>query len=141
MKQNQKGFTLIELLAVIVILAIIALIATPMVLNAVEDARQKAAEASAYGVVEAVKRAFSQAQLDTNAPTSVTVDFADNKTLTIGETNKKVAINGNKPESGTVSIDENGKVKVEKLKFGKYYCGGEDTVTCTTNPDGETTSD
>ena len=30
---NKKGFTLVELLAVIVILAIIALIATPIVIN------------------------------------------------------------------------------------------------------------
>ena len=35
----KKGFTLIELLAVIIILAIIALIATPIILNVVEDAR------------------------------------------------------------------------------------------------------
>ena len=43
MKLNKKGFTLIELLAVIVILAIIMLIATPIILNVVEDARQGAA--------------------------------------------------------------------------------------------------
>ena len=36
---SKKGFTLIELLAVIIILAIIALIATPIILNVVEDAR------------------------------------------------------------------------------------------------------
>ena len=41
MKKNKKvGFTLIELLAVIVILAIIALIATPIILGIVEDARK-----------------------------------------------------------------------------------------------------
>ena len=34
---NKKGFTLIELLAVIVILAVIALIATPMILNVIEN--------------------------------------------------------------------------------------------------------
>ena len=39
---NKKGFTLIELLAVIVILAIIALIATPIVLNIIEDTKQQA---------------------------------------------------------------------------------------------------
>ena len=35
----KKGFTLIELLAVIVILAIIALIATPIILGIIDDAR------------------------------------------------------------------------------------------------------
>ena len=37
---NKKGFTLIELLAVIVILAIIALIATPIVLNIIADSKE-----------------------------------------------------------------------------------------------------
>ena len=35
---NRKGFTLVELLAVIVILAIIALIATPTILGVIEKA-------------------------------------------------------------------------------------------------------
>ena len=39
---KKKGFTLIELLAVIIILAIIALIATPIILNVIDDARKSA---------------------------------------------------------------------------------------------------
>ena len=35
MKEKNKGFTLVELLAVIVILALIALIATPIILNVI----------------------------------------------------------------------------------------------------------
>ena len=35
MKENNKGFTLIELLAVIVILAVIALIATPLIMGTI----------------------------------------------------------------------------------------------------------
>ena len=35
LKGKEKGFTLIELLAVIIILAVIALIATPIILNVV----------------------------------------------------------------------------------------------------------
>ena len=43
MKQiNKNGFTLIELLAVIIILAIVALIATPIILDVIEDARKSA---------------------------------------------------------------------------------------------------
>ena len=38
----KKGFTLIELLAVIIILAIVALIATPIILDVVDDARKSA---------------------------------------------------------------------------------------------------
>ena len=43
----KKGFTLIELLAVIIILAIIALIATPIILNVIEDARISAGRSEA----------------------------------------------------------------------------------------------
>ena len=53
MKKN--GFTLIELLAVIVILAVIALIATPVIMNAINDAKKGAAKDAAYGVVKAVE--------------------------------------------------------------------------------------
>ena len=55
MKQNKKGFTLIELLAVIVILAIIALIATPIILSMINNARESAAKSSALGYVESIE--------------------------------------------------------------------------------------
>ena len=39
---RQKGFTLLELLAVIVILAIVALITVPLIMNTIEDAKEGA---------------------------------------------------------------------------------------------------
>ena len=50
MRRNQKGFTLIELLAVIVILAVIALIATPLIMNVINSAMQKMALDPTYSV-------------------------------------------------------------------------------------------
>ena len=47
MYKNKKAFTLIELLAVIIILAIVALIATPIVLDVIEDARISAGRSEA----------------------------------------------------------------------------------------------
>ena len=54
--KEKKGFTLVELLAVIVILALIALIATPIILNVINDAKKQAAKDSAYGYMDAVEK-------------------------------------------------------------------------------------
>jgi len=35
--RNMKGFTLVELLAVIVILAVVALVTTPLILNTINE--------------------------------------------------------------------------------------------------------
>ena len=59
----KKGFTLIELLAVIVILAIIALIATPIILGIINDAREKANERSVELYASAVKNGIAAYQL------------------------------------------------------------------------------
>ena len=58
---KNKGFTLIELLAVIVILAIIALIATPIVLGIIEDSRDSASENSAQFIIDGVQTAYAVA--------------------------------------------------------------------------------
>jgi len=66
----KKGFTLIELLAVIVILAIIALIATPIILGIINDARKESNERSAELYASSVKNAIAAYQLThPNAPT------------------------------------------------------------------------
>ena len=109
MKSN-KGFTLIELLAVIVILAIIALIATPMILGVVEDARKSAAASSANGYIDAVEK-------------QIMIKAMDNETLGTGVLTKtdlsSVNVKGDEPDSVSVAIcgDE---VTSYSLVFGKY---------------------
>lgn len=58
---RNKGFTLIELLAVIVILAIIALIATPIVLGIINDAKASSNKQSASFIINAVEQSYSMA--------------------------------------------------------------------------------
>ena len=58
---RNKGFTLIELLAVIVILAIIALIATPIVLGIINDAKESSNKQSASFIINAVEQSYSMA--------------------------------------------------------------------------------
>ena len=52
---RRKGFTLIELLAVIVVLAVIALIATPIVFGVINTAKKGAAEQSTVAYVKAIE--------------------------------------------------------------------------------------
>ena len=58
MKSN-KGFTLIELLAVIVILAIVALVATPVILNIIQSSTDNAKESSSRLVIKSVELAYT----------------------------------------------------------------------------------
>ena len=61
---KRKGFTLIELLAVIIILAAIALIATPTILNVIDNARRKAFEETARGYYNAARYTYDEMYLD-----------------------------------------------------------------------------
>ena len=60
---RKNGFTLIELLAVIVILAIIALIATPIILGIINDARKESQERSVELYASAVRNGIAAYQL------------------------------------------------------------------------------
>ena len=61
---KNKGFTLIELLAVIVILAIIALIATPIILNIIGDARESANKRSVELYGKAIENTIAKSMLN-----------------------------------------------------------------------------
>ena len=61
---KNKGFTLIELLAVIVILAIIALIATPIILGIINEARDEAKERTAELIANGVELAYTSYMFD-----------------------------------------------------------------------------
>ena len=75
MKTNTKGFTLIELLAVIVILAIIALIASPIILGIIQNARESSMARSVENFASAVNTAITSVMYDTNyGGGDVTVD-------------------------------------------------------------------
>ena len=66
MKMNKKGFTLIELLAVIIILAIIALIATPIVMNVINKAQEGADLRSVESYGKELESAYYQYALENN---------------------------------------------------------------------------
>ena len=106
---KKKGFTLIELLAVIVILAVIALISVPIILNVVEKARKGAFEDSAYGIIDAAKLYYAGGYLDGTGKEE-TFTFPDDT---------KLKISGEKPKSGSMRLDEDGKVSLA-IHNGKW---------------------
>ena len=78
---RKNGFTLIELLAVIIILAVIALIATPIVLNVIDSAKKSAAASSVNGYIDAVKLARIEYMFDNSS--SAEPSFSDLGTITV----------------------------------------------------------
>ena len=144
MKKN--GFTLIELLAVIVILAIIALIATPIILGIINDAREESNERSVELYASAVRNGIAAYQL------------REGKEVLPGTYNESNPLPfepeyDGKVDCTNVIISENGKVSLEKCTVNngtkEYSYGieeessvakvctrqndeeGFDTVTCT----------
>ncbi len=113
MKKN-KGFTLIELLAVIVVLAIIALIATPIVMNTINNAKKGAAERSADSYIKQVETAIAENRVKTgNTVSDGTYEINNDGNICLNsECTEKLDINmnGDKPSSGTIKII-NGQVE------------------------------
>ena len=75
--KKKNGFTLIELLAVIVILAIIALIATPLVLKYIEKSREGAFSASIDSAERAAEIKVMQLEKDGKAKYPYTINIQD----------------------------------------------------------------
>ena len=127
----KKGFTLIELLAVIVILAIIALIATPIILGTINDAKKSATELSLKNYIRAVELAISNESL--NNPTvdlngTYEIIVPGNKIQLIveaNENNKPLPINieysGEGLTEGTLKIKEGKVIKVTAGKINEDY--------------------
>ena len=113
---KKRGFTLIELLAVIVVLAIIALIATPIVMNTIKNAKKGAAERSADNYIKQVETAVAEERLNKNevleGEYQITSDgnLCRDKSASCSDDNKiKIEMSGNKPTSGKIKIT-NGSV-------------------------------
>ena len=145
---NQKryqGFTLIELLAVIVILAVIALIATPLIMNVINDAKKGAARDAGYNVIKAGELMAANEGMDGatppyhydetsnldmkgTIPTKFTLDINENM-----DTQLKAWLNGycvvKEYGNETVTIDESKQTEAECVTGGssitKKYENGE----------------
>ena len=83
--KNKKGFTLIELVAVLVIMAIIALIVTPLVMNIIRKARISADKRSVDAYGRSIELAIAGYLLDTGKfPTEVsqlTIEYSGSQVV------------------------------------------------------------
>ena len=116
---KRKGFTLIELLAVIVILAIITLIATPTILGVIEKARKGASEQSALGYIDAVEKQVAINQVKNE-------NLINDGTYNVPMTG--ITVKGEAPTKGWLKI-EKGLVTNYSFVIGKYVVTkGSETV-------------
>ncbi len=114
----RKGFTLVELLAVIVILAVIALITTPILLNVIESSRKSTALNSAEGYVRAVSN-----YLIMNEVSDGLYSVLDN--------NIKAEYTGTGPSNGSITIKK-GDIESANLCINKYsidYIDGVSSIS------------
>jgi prepilin-type N-terminal cleavage/methylation domain len=137
---NKKGFTLVELLAVIVILALIALIASPVILGIIKDSQDSAFKSSVNGVKKAIEQDYG----DNNFNSNVTYYYggfsgsnynaaASSKKLMAHPTsgsNREVPMAGSIQGMGKGLINStNGTIEI--VIFTENYCGiliGSDEV-------------
>lgn len=109
---KKRAFTLIELLAVIVILAVIAIISTPIVLNVVENAQKKADFNSAYGLIDAGRLYYSESMLD---------EKKADKIKSWSNLWNEVFVQGDKPKEGELYINKTGEIALSVVYRNQCY--------------------
>ena len=139
---NKKGFTLMEWLAVVVVLAIIALIAVPIILNVIEKSKQSSAVDSAYGYLNAIEKYTVLNQVDNvKYPYNIkngTWDVIDETNGVLG-LNNLIMLKGEKPISGEVTINKKGLVTRAEIVINGYNVICENG-TCRSNGKAEALS-
>ena len=120
---KKKGFTLIELLAVIVILAIIALIATPLVLKYIEKSRQESKVDSAYSFVRNLETEIANYSIKNNGKkySGQPTDKGYYELTSFENSEIDTTVKGDKPNSIKVCLSSLGQVDKAMFEYGKYY--------------------
>ena len=106
---NKNAFTLIELLAVIIILAIVALIATPIILDVVDDARKSAGLSESNMIYSSINNYCASIEMKKQMGTlgSEDVDCSSKTSFTTAEISKMVNLGKATVESNSYA---NGKL-------------------------------
>ena len=115
---NKKAFTLIELLAVIVILAIIALIATPIVLGIINGSKDSANERSIDLYAKSIVNSIARYQLNNGNISPGRYQTDDGKILTKGDVQLTVEYSGNAVICDVINIYDDGQVYLSNCNVG-----------------------
>ena len=118
MNKKRNGFTLVELLAIIVVLAVTALISTPIVINIINTAKKQSAVLSSNNYIKILKNQLVLKE-ESELLDIYTVDSLD------------VAYEGTGPTKGIIDI-ENGKIDSAKLcinNYSIYYDGRNSKIS------------
>ena len=100
-----KGFTLIELLGVLILLAIISLIAAPVVLNLISDSKEQAKTKSLEQYVRAVKLAIANYNTNGNLSDAICTIQSDGG-LNCNGVILDVDVNNTRPTNGVIVVKD-----------------------------------
>ena len=122
---KSKGFTLIELLAVIVILAVIALIATPLIMGTITKAKRNSMKDTAYGILKAGEQYVGEKLL-------LAENDYNGETITLPNQNK-IQYKGGNGLTGELQISKEGNlaIQIHNNQFCAMKNFGESEVTVT----------
>lgn len=124
-KIRKKGFTLIELLAAIIVIAIIALITSPIILRSINNAKISTNKSSVLSISKAAeeyyaKKIFSDEEIDPTKNIYSELEFK-----------------GKKPTKAEVVVNNNSEVEIAVVYDDKCYSKkfNESIVSITEDPD------
>ncbi len=118
---KNEGFTLVELLAVLLILAFIALIAVPQILNLIEDSKIRSLKLSTESYIRAVNTSLINEEVFNNVKDGLYTITDDGKKIVLGDKEIYIASEGHRLKSGLLLIEDSKVKRVLKGMIDDYY--------------------
>ena len=125
----KKGFTIIELLAVIILIAIITMIAVPIIFNVINDSKETSYNKKAKLFIKNIENNLTQNQIDNILVVDGTYKYNVSNTKICLTTNTNICIEGlkidsNKPDSVDIVIS-NYEITSYELEYSGNLVSGE----------------
>ncbi len=118
---KNEGFTLVELLAVILILAFIAIIAVPIVLNIITEAKIKSLKISTSEYIRAVNTSLINEEVFNNVKDGLYTITDNGKKIVLGDKEIFINYDGRGLKSGLLLIEDSKVARVLKGLIDDYY--------------------